>query len=361
MDTRSLPRPWPEDWVARALVSGFIAATAMFGAFLLTYALAAALASVEPRPAASLHAMQAWFRGAAANPLVDLSQSTVYLVVAAQLGLALLGAVVFGWIEPRWHEPSPLRGATFALGLWLVNGAVLLPLAGGGMFGTELRAGPLPMLGPLVAYLVYGLVLETMYGPFGDRLLGPATVPERQALRGTVQRGAAGLVGGMLVGALLGLMLSPPEAAASQTTFLGLPQAAVVLVLALVGGGWGMQLGALAGLVTPEVEAAVVGVERVRAAAAVSEAVAVPARVAAEAARPRLRVIAANGACRLGYQPGDVFTCDAQGRISPALCPAAADALRPLVAAMVAGKPDAPRSLACPIYEHMLAFELAAA
>lgn len=71
-----------------------------------------------------------------------------------------------------------------------------------------------------------------------------------------------------------------------------------------------------------------------------------------------LRIVAANGTCRGGYKVGDVFTCTSSGEVRPPLCAAARLALRPLLVDMVAGKSDCPHQVSCPIYDHMLVFEL---
>lgn len=346
MGTQALVRERPAEWLARALVTGLVAATAMLAAFLLAYALAALFAGIEASSTASAQHMQAWFRAATRNPLVDTSQSTVYLLVAAQVALALAGAVVYAAYEPHWSGQSWARGLGFALLLWLIAVAVLLPLAGGGFLGIALGAGPLPLLGTLLAYLAYGAVLGTVYGPLGDTLLGPATDEDTQAIGRTAQLGAGGLVVGALLGALGGLALSQVVAPS-----FGLPPVALVLALALVGGGWGQAIGALVGLPGAPAEARTAAVHPVVAPA--------PTATAWPLLR-QLRVVAVNGACQRGYQVGDAFNCTPAGEVGPALCPAAAHALRPLVAAMVQGRADAPRSVACPIYEHQLVFQLEA-
>jgi hypothetical protein len=73
-----------------------------------------------------------------------------------------------------------------------------------------------------------------------------------------------------------------------------------------------------------------------------------------------LRVVGLRGVCPRGYKVGDIFSCTPQGSVQPGICPIAARALRAPLAAMVRHEPGAPRTVVCPIPEHMLEIELAA-
>jgi uncharacterized repeat protein (TIGR04076 family) len=229
----------------------------------------------------------------------------------------------------------------------------------------DLSAGPLPALGLLLAYLAYGFVLDAVHGPVGDQLLGPDTPDERLLLSRTTGWTAGGIVGGMLVGAFVGLLMGPPEAVltqgAVQAAAFGLPPAAVVLALTLVGGAVGLQLGSVAGLSAPTAGAAVPAVDRAPTQRAAAIAPAYAPGLATGNGVVHLRAVSANGVCLRGYKPGDLFAAAANGELRPTLCPEAAEALRPMVAAMARGEADAPSAIACPIVEHMLVFELARA
>lgn len=72
----------------------------------------------------------------------------------------------------------------------------------------------------------------------------------------------------------------------------------------------------------------------------------------------QLKVVELSGVCPRGYRVGDVFACTPSGEVSPSICPVAARALQPLLASMVQGRPGAPRSVVCPIREHMLVLQL---
>lgn len=85
-----------------------------------------------------------------------------------------------------------------------------------------------------------------------------------------------------------------------------------------------------------------------------TEQLRLPAAASSFPSATTLRVVAANGTCLQGYGLGDRFACSADGHMEPALCPTAAEALRPFLAAMADGLPGAPWQLACPVPEHML-------
>lgn len=85
-----------------------------------------------------------------------------------------------------------------------------------------------------------------------------------------------------------------------------------------------------------------------------AEQLRLPAPASPSPFKSTLRVVAANGTCLQGYKLGDRFSCGVDGRMEPALCPTAAEALRPFVAALAEGFPGAPSQLACPVPEHML-------
>ena len=51
----------------------------------------------------------------------------------------------------------------FSLVPWLLSLLVFFPAVGGGLFGADLDAGPLPAIGNLVLHLIYGAILGTVY------------------------------------------------------------------------------------------------------------------------------------------------------------------------------------------------------
>ncbi|MFN8532763.1 MAG: molybdopterin-dependent oxidoreductase [Dehalococcoidia bacterium] len=126
-----------------------------------------------------------------------------YLVFV--LGLVAIGSAIGGWFSRSLSRPSGAGGPSvlgrsllLSIVLWLVQEVVLLPLAGTGFFGQDLRF--VGALGPairLVGLFVYGLVLAGTLS-----LLRPDSrflPPRRTALRWSVLA-VLGLTGG---GALL--------------------------------------------------------------------------------------------------------------------------------------------------------------
>src|SRR5581483_5840055 len=113
----------------------------------------------------------AWFGGLIHNPLVDLTQSNLYLAIGVHFGIGLVWAVIYAAVfEPRLWGPGWQRGGIFSLLPWLLSLLIFLPLTGGGFLGAAMNAGPLPILGNFVLNLVFGATLGLVYGPFGDVL-----------------------------------------------------------------------------------------------------------------------------------------------------------------------------------------------
>ncbi len=116
------------------------------------------------------------------------------------------------------------------LALWSV---VFFPAVGGGFFGIDLDAGPLPALGNLLLHLIYGAILGTVFA-----------IPEvssdaidTRAARSQNDGTAIGLVVGLTVGLVLGATAA--AIAASDVTD--------GINITLSGGGIGILIGGLVG------------------------------------------------------------------------------------------------------------------
>jgi hypothetical protein len=310
-----------EDWFVRALSGAAIAATAMLGVLVLVYGLAAVFA--QP------------------NPLVSPDPGVGYLLMSAQVALAFVGALGHGAIVRSTRGAEGWLGLGLAWVLWLIDGGVLLPFAGAGLFGWQHGAGPLLAVGTLAAYLVFGGVLGALHGPLGDRLLGPDTSVEAALARRALWSGTVGLVLGALAGALMGTFGLPALAnATGGQVVTALPAAGLALAFTLLGGALGLQAGMLTAIGSrPTAEA-----------------------VAAAAPMPvdklQLRVVDVHGPCLQGFKPGDTFSCSPNGELAPALCADATAAIRANLATALRGDRNAPRFVACPFYEHMLLLEV---
>jgi hypothetical protein len=125
------------------------------------------------------------FLGAFAKHLAFLGCTVLYL-------LALIGATI---AYLRYRPSSKTSGAQrssaaiFALLIWTITIAVLLPLLGGGVVGSHLRQGPLlTSISLLLVYAVYGVALGIATLQYVDRPLSETAtgklVSRRRFVRG---------------------------------------------------------------------------------------------------------------------------------------------------------------------------------
>lgn len=344
------------DRVQRAVVAGFSATVVLLAVYLAGYALVHLFALVAPAASLSHRFMAEWLQALVQNRLVDPAQPTLYVALGLQVVVAMAGALAYAaWWEPRWVGPGWLRGLLFALVLWVGTLLVALPLLGAGVLGQEIGAGPLPTYTTLLAYLAYGVILSLAYAAHDDIAVSDEAVPPTLIRGAGWDRTAMGIAAGALLGAATGLALGTLVPWQGGVVPGGLAPVALMMALALAGAGLGELVGSLAALPAEPHAQRLARVELVEERRPLA-AEAVPAFVAPGRL---IRVVAAHGPCQLGYRPGQTFRCSAAGLLQPGVCPAAQDALRPLLSAMVEGRPDAPRQVACPIYDHMLVFQLA--
>jgi hypothetical protein len=184
-----------------------------------------------------------WFWALAHNPITQAVGSAPMLTLSLQLALGLaFSAIYAGFAEPRLPGAGWVRGLLLSLALWLLSVAVFLPVAGGGLLGLALGAGPLPALGNLIVHLVYGTVLGATY-----------EIRETSGLDETVSDAAAassadrGAAAGMVVGLLFGAGVSGLLETLAGTNPL-LPPGGLVVGGGLIGAGWGALLGSFVGM-----------------------------------------------------------------------------------------------------------------
>ena len=102
----------------------------------------------------------------------------------------VVGTVLVGGLLGRWYagKPSAGRAASIAGSVWLIFGVGIYTVAGAGLFGQRLSAGPLWHGGSLLAlFAVYGLALYQLFQAFerrAQRRLGvvPVDAERRSAL-----------------------------------------------------------------------------------------------------------------------------------------------------------------------------------
>jgi hypothetical protein len=217
------------------VIGGFTATLAMTATIALAYGTTKALGNADGGQIAR------WFAALGDNPLTRRTVDAFTLAVGLNLLVGWALALAYArWAEPALGGPGWRKGMTFALVPWLLSVAVVLPLAGSGLFGTDLGAGPLPILGNLVLHLVYGGVLGGVYGLLvADGL--DASEADWSGAVGSGRAAAIGVVGGVLVGLVVGWLLVPQIVPGDGGN-------TVVLGGALIGGAVGFGAGAFAGM-----------------------------------------------------------------------------------------------------------------
>jgi hypothetical protein len=86
--------------------------------------------------------------------------------VVAWIVLFAIGVVLWGLVFARTYETWPgapaMKGAVFAIMIWLLTMSMFMPMARAGFFGTSIGLA-LPVT-TLVLYVVYGVVLGAVFG-----------------------------------------------------------------------------------------------------------------------------------------------------------------------------------------------------
>lgn len=236
----AVPRSLWKERFGPAVISGFVATTAMAIAALIAYGVALGLGR------ASGNLFQQWLFALTHNPVTENVRSSLLAVVGLDLAAGIGWALLFACDanDRLLAFPGWLRGIIFALPPAVLSLVVFLPLVGGGVFGVRIGAGPLPVIGNIVLHLVYGAVLGGMFVLDGSidhvGMSDPATqVALRQA--------EAGAGWGVLLGALLGggatLLVSLVVARHSAANIAG-----ATVGGAVVGAALGVVFGSMAAM-----------------------------------------------------------------------------------------------------------------
>ncbi len=224
-----------EDWLRAGVLAGFLATFAMTVVLVIAYWLASAIGSADGGIVAR------WSWALVNNPLAERTADGMVLAIGANLVMGLLLAMVYArYVEPRLSGAAWWKGVRFALVPWLLSLIVFLPFMGGGMFGMDIGAGPLPILGNLILHLVYGAILGLVYAEAAEDWLDNTEV-DRQNAAGAERGAAMGLVVGLLGGIVVGWLAAPmfDDVASRPITTIG---------IAFIGAAIGLGIGSFAGM-----------------------------------------------------------------------------------------------------------------
>lgn len=235
------------EWLARAILAGFVGTITMGIVLIIGFVVASNAGSAHGGT------LTEWEYGLAHNRVTNLAQNRLFEVVGLYLVFGIVWALIYARVfEPLRSGPAWRAGMVFSLVPFALSLVAFLPATGGGFFGGDLRSGPLPVFGNLIAHLVYGATLGGFYGASnqlkGDAGEGEAADDraERRLQRDTNRAGAVGLLIGVVVGSIggviLGLNVYPPTSANTSASLI-----AGAGELSLAGAVLGASLGALAG------------------------------------------------------------------------------------------------------------------
>jgi hypothetical protein len=239
------------DPFARALLAGFIAATATLFMFGLVWGAAVLIAAHPVSDPGWAALAYTWLQVLPKTALVDPARPLLYQAVGLYFVAGVLWAPVYTQIfSVRLTGLQWERGLVFACVPWLFSSVVLLPVAGGGLLGLGLGAGPLPLVGSLVLYAVYGVALSRLTGSNRQVVLEVPTRGDAQsaASQSTEVGAAAGVVAGLVVGAALGMALISTSHFAGVTGGAGMHPLGLLSASTLVGGALGGLIGSFFGL-----------------------------------------------------------------------------------------------------------------
>ena len=228
MMSRERVDPERSRWLSGSILAGFVATIVMSLLLVMAYTMTGYIGDENGSQ------LSRWFWHLSNNDLTegvwDIPIAAFSINLLAGLGWAL---VYGGIVERRMSGPGWLRGMLFSLLPWLLSLVVFFPAIGGGFFGSELGAGPLPAIGNLILHLIYGGILGAV---FAIPEVSANPLDERTA-RSQNDGTAIGLVAGLTVGLVIGATAA--ALAASDVTD--------GINITLTGGGIGILLGGLLG------------------------------------------------------------------------------------------------------------------
>ena len=227
---------WNErDGLVDSVLSGFIATFIMSVATFGAYGFARAVGDNNG------NLLERWFYNLSHNSIINSTHDSLAVAIGLDLLVGIGWGVLYGFaIDRRMEGPGWRKGVLFALFPWLLSIVIFFPVMNAGIFGRDLHAGPLPVIGNLILHLIYGGVLGWAFSFDLDSRLGPDEV-DRLHNHLAERWAVLGLAVGIPVGAIVGWIVGP-----SMSDLAGRP--VVALLAALVGAMGGLCLGTFAGL-----------------------------------------------------------------------------------------------------------------
>jgi len=227
---------WNEaDGLVDSLLSGFIATFVMSVATFGAYGVSRALGDQNGNQ------LQQWFWNLTHNNIINSTHDRLAIAIGLDLLVGIGWGVIYGFgVDRRMDGPGWRNGMLFSLLPWLLSILVFFPIMHAGIFGRDLHAGPLPVIGNLILHLIYGGVLGWAFGFDLESRLGSTEVD--QVHNHLAERWAVlGLAAGIPIGAIVGWIVGP-----SVSDLAGRP--VIALLGALVGAMGGICFGTFAGL-----------------------------------------------------------------------------------------------------------------
>lgn len=241
--------------LSSALIASFLASGVLILTYLVLVGIAFAYTALDKSAGANqVMRIEGWFTNLNSLSITNFKDSGFHQVAASYLGLGIICGILSPFFfESTFRGNYAIKGAIFSAAPFAISSLLIMPADGGGLFGIDYGAGPLPVIGNLVAWLTYGLVLGTVYGPFGSRLVTMPDINGRDSTVLTVRDGPTAF--GMLIGAgagfLGGLLLQAAAPTNPLSTLWEGASWAVPFVLSLFGAGVGGWLGSAVGLSFP--------------------------------------------------------------------------------------------------------------
>lgn len=240
--------------LARAVIAGFIA----LGVSTVSLVIASGIVGSIGEVYRGSNLVVDWMYELTHNPVVELGRGRLFASLAVHLTVGMFLAIIYGMLfEPRLQQyPGWLAGVLFSFLPFFLSVVVFLPLTGGGLFGSALNAGPLPVLGNLILHLIFGATLGAGYSAGADQSESAAdTAIERAQQSATMGRAensaARGIVIGVIAGGVGGAVLGAILPSSSIERLIGSWPVAMGVAGALAGGAVGALIGSMAGLTAP--------------------------------------------------------------------------------------------------------------